>query len=110
MHHPHRSSFPPAYSQLKHALGPLENSRFCFFCPLSALRGADRAELPAEADQGTGKQPWKEDRIKYVHALHCPATTGLTWDAAPAQMYTKILVAPKLNIRNADIVSVNHSN
>lgn len=53
---------------------PLKIQDLSFFCPLSALCGVDRAELPVETDQGTGKQPRKEDRTKYAHALYCLAT------------------------------------
>lgn len=44
--------------------------------------------------------------------MHCMAWSqcGCDRDTAPAQMYTKILDTPKLAIRNADIISVNHSN
>lgn len=74
---------PPASSQLKHALAPIENSSFSFFCPLSALSGVDRAELSAEADQGTDKQPWEEDRTKSAHAPHCLATAQVLQGWSP---------------------------
>lgn len=50
---------------------PLKIQASASFVPSQPCMGLDRAEPPAEADQGTGRQPWKGDRTKYAHALHC---------------------------------------
>lgn len=52
---------------------PLKIQALASFVPSQPIVGGDRAELPAEADQGTAKPPRKEDKTKYAHALYCLA-------------------------------------
>lgn len=97
IHHPHRSSFPPAYSQLKHSLVPLENSRFgsSFFLPSHPCMGwTEQHYLQKQPQSRSGESQTtlkggQEKKMCYCTILPCHSM-GLTGMQPQPRRFTHV--------------------